>query len=455
MFLPTALSRTFHRLDDTVRRRGVWTLYRKLVETERWPKDRIRTFQLEKLRALLRHAAAHSPYYRDVLAGVGADAREIRTLGDLAALPLLTREIVRERGEDIRSRGIPARSLLPNSTGGSTGSNVRFWVDADCWRWRDATSLHMWDVMGLRAGMPTVLIWGSPMDERPAKRLRGRVRMFLDNKRFVSAYRIGDEEIEQIVAYIGRVRPRILHGYPSVLDMLATQVRRRRLAWPELPGLTVVSASESLYPEQRENIATTFAARVLNLYGCREVGLIAVECPAGSLHIQEERLIVELLPSTDGGHRVVITDLDNRGFPFVRYEIGDLAEPETAPCSCGRAHARLGSIGGRTFDVIRGPDGRAVGGTFWSLLLRTAAPSVETWQVVQSAPDLVEIRVTPREAVTSAAEQERIRDEVRSVLGREMRVEFRREARLDPLPSGKHRFVVGLAAERETQRSRR
>src|SRR5262245_35327694 len=377
MYLPTSLSRAFHRIDDALRGRGVWAIYRELSESQDGPRERLEALRSRKLQALVRHAAAHSPYYGEELASAGVRPESVRTIADLASLPLLTREIVRARGADIRSRGIPERDALPNSTGGSTGSNVRFWVDRGCWRWRDAVSLRMWDLMGLRAGLPTLLVWGSPMDEGPARRLRGRIRMWLDNKRFVSAYRVGDREIEEIVETVGRTRPQALHGYPSVIDRIATHVRSHGLRWPSLPGLAVVSASESLYPEQRDNIARVLSAKVLNIYGCREFGCIAAECGlGGGLHVQEERLILELLPDADGAFRIVITDLDNLAFPFLRYEIGDLAEPEPRPCTCGRALGRLASVRGRAFDVVRGPDGKAVGGTFWSLLLRTAAPSI-------------------------------------------------------------------------------
>ena len=93
---------------------------------------------------------------------------------------------------------------------------------------------------------------------------------------------------------------------------------------------------------------------------------------------------------------LLITDLDNRATPFIRYRIGDLALAlAPGPCSCGRGLSRLGEITGRAFDVIRGPSGGAVGGTFWSLLLRTAVKSVRSFQVIQHETERIEIRFTP------------------------------------------------------------
>lgn len=446
MFLPTTVSRAIHRADDILRRRGVWQLYRTLQESRSWPRERIDQLQTQKLRELLRHAEKHNPYYRDVMREAGLEPEDIRHPSDVRALPLLTREIIRDRAEEIRSRGIPVDRMTPFSTSGSTGSITRFWVDLECWRWRDAASFYMWEVMGARAGDSLVNVWACPIDKRWVDGPLNLVRRVLDNKRIVSAYALGDDDIEGILRYLGRARPKVLTGYASALDRIATQVRRRGLKWPGRPGLIVASQAEELYPEQRRNIAETLHARVFNIYGCREVGIIAVECDeSGGMHLLEERHFVEFLPSETGeGHRIIITDLDSRGFPFIRYEIGDAAELDESPCPCGRVHRKFGRIHGRTLNVVRGPEGKAVAGNFFSFLLREAVEGVETWQVVQQQQDHVEIRVTPPHVLTQS-DKEKIRAEVRRALGDGMRVEISEVVRLEPLASGKHRFVVALA----------
>ena len=93
--------------------------------------------------------------------------------------------------------------------------------------------------------------------------------------------------------------------------------------------------------------------------------------------------------------------------------------------------------------MIRSASGRAVGGTFWSLLLRTAVSGIENWQVVQHAPDRLEIRVTPKGVLTPEAKA-KIRAEIATALGPSLDVAIVEHDRLDPLASGKHRFVVAL-----------
>ena len=445
MYLPPALSRAFHRSDDALRRRGVWKTYATLRESQWWPRARIEALQTEKARRMTARAAADSPYYRGLFRRAGLDPAALRAPEELTALPRLTKDLARRHAGEIRPPERRGVRLFPNSTGGSTGSNLHFWVDGDCWRWRDAIDLRLWDMIGARPGAPAAYVWGSPMDEKAAGKLRQRVRFVLDNKRMLSAYRIGDDALADLVAHLGRLGPEILFGYASVLDLIATRVAEGRLVWTLPRGLIVVSSAEALFPEQRRNIAEALGARVINLYGCREFGLVALECAeGGGMHVMEERLLVEAVPAADGGPgHLLVTDLDNVGFPFLRYEIGDLGAIDPSPCACGRSLRKLASVEGRVFDVIRGPTGKAVGGTFWSLLLRTAVIGIENWQVVQHAADRLEIRVTPR-GVLDATARGKLRAEIATALGAGLDVEIVESENLEPLPSGKHRFVVAL-----------
>jgi len=451
VFLPRAASRLVSRTEDVIRRRGVWESYRLLRESQWWPAEQIREFQDAKLRELVRFGSRHSPYYRERMTAAGIDVDSFRGFQDLPSIPVLTRENLREGVDRIKSRGVPPRELRPNNTSGSTGSIVRFFGDRESSRWRDAVDLRLWDIAGFEPGVPVMYLWGSPLDEKAARRWIGRIRMALENRRLVSSHRLDAEAVDAFVGIMARERCPVLMGYASVLDLVATEVRKRGLSWPRIPGFTVISSAEALFPEQRKHIAEALGARVLNLYGCREVGLVAMECEAGGFHVMEERHIVELLPGEPGSPgRIVITDLDNRGFPFIRYEVGDLALDDPSPCPCGRSLRKLTALSGRSIDVLRGPSGRTISGNFLSFLLRERVRGVECWQAVQSRPNFLEIRVTPVGCL-APGDRERIVAAVKEALGELMEVGVEETGRLEPLPSGKHRFIVAYSEPTATR----
>ena len=107
-------------------------------------------------------------------------------------------------------------------------------------------------------------------------------------------------------------------------------------------------------------------------YGCGECNGIAYECEAHQgLHITEEHCIIEILdkngnPVFDEPGRVVLTDLDNNAFPFIRYENGDSAIISSRWCSCGRHSALIKELSGRTKDTIILKDGSEVHGVLFT-----------------------------------------------------------------------------------------
>ena len=102
-------------LSLTCRLRGFDTL-RVLDEIEGapfLPASQVRENQFKKLSALLAHAEAHVPYYREVFRALGITSRDIRTFDDFARLPILTKDIIRKRGTDLVRDDVPLETLSP------------------------------------------------------------------------------------------------------------------------------------------------------------------------------------------------------------------------------------------------------------------------------------------------------------------------------------------------------
>ena len=90
--------------DRLVRRRSTHQTWLMLNAMQWLEKDQIEQYQVEQLKRLLGHAKARIPYYRELFQSCGFDPRGITSRSDLDALPLLTREIVRERYADLVAR---------------------------------------------------------------------------------------------------------------------------------------------------------------------------------------------------------------------------------------------------------------------------------------------------------------------------------------------------------------
>jgi hypothetical protein len=91
----------FPTWQGVVRRRPIGAQGRLLARTQWSSRDERDAMQLASLRALLEHAGLNVPYWRQLFRTNGFDPRQVRSVSDLEALPVLTRELVQERLDEL------------------------------------------------------------------------------------------------------------------------------------------------------------------------------------------------------------------------------------------------------------------------------------------------------------------------------------------------------------------
>ena len=148
-----------------------------------------------------------------------------------------------------------------------------------------------------------------------------------------------------------------------------------------------------------EKIVALWGEGILNeTYGCTEVGPVAWECAAhDGYHLAAETTLVECLPQAAGDPSpVVLTSLELRAMPLIRYAVGDLASPKAGPpCPCGCRLPRLARIEGRIADCVRLRDGRMRSPYHLTLALEQVEGLVR-YQVVQEELDRFLVRAQGR-----------------------------------------------------------
>ncbi len=155
---------------------------------------------------------------------------------------------------------------------------------------------------------------------------------------------------EAVLALNGQ-QPHLLAGPPSLLGMLAEAAVRWDL---KIRPERLFSFAEVLDPEDRSRIAETFGCRVDEAYQCTE-GLLALSCPEGSLHVQEDLVALQTEPLGEGRFTPIITDLRRRTQPIIRYRLNDVLTFDRRPCACGSAFRVIDRIEGRCDDLCRFP----------------------------------------------------------------------------------------------------
>ncbi|MGZ8291816.1 MAG: phenylacetate--CoA ligase family protein [Telluria sp.] len=431
-------------LHELMKRHSTVAVRRAMEKSQWWPAGRLRELQLKRLRALLLRAQAKVPYYRDLFAQLGFDpARDLNSVEDLARLPLLDKATIRANSD--RMRADDAHGLARFNTGGSSGEPLVFYIGKErvshdvAAKWR---ATRWW---GVDIGDPELVVWGSPIELGAQDSVRA-VRDGMLRTSLLPAFEMSEAKLDGFVAEIRRRRPRMLFGYPSALSHIARHARARGVRMDDLGIRVAFVTSERLYDEQRAQISGAFGCPVANGYGGRDAGFIAHQCPAGSMHITAEDIVVETIgpdgkpaaPGTAG--EIVVTHLATGDYPFIRYRTGDVGVLGDKQCACGRGLPVLQEIQGRSTDFLVAQDGTIMHGLALVYILRDL-PQVKAFKIVQESLDLTRVQVVT-EAPLDAAARSAIEAGFKARLGAAVRVDIEQVEAILPEKSGKYRYVV-------------
>ena len=381
------------------------------LESSQWLRpDQMRELQNLKLRRLVRHAYRHVPFYRSRMREAGLVPDDIQTIEDLEKLPLVSKEDIRNNLYfDIMSDNHNKREVLKITTSGSTGEPFVCYADKNQLeiRWAATMRSMMWT--GWRPGQPQVRLWHQTIGLTHLQTLQEYADAWIMRRRFIPAYEISESSIDSFVRTIEASKPVLLDGYAESFNFIARYLRDRGPLSISPKG--IISSAQQLPDSSRQIIEDSFGCRVFDKYGSREFSGIAYECEAhDGHHVVGESYVVEVLkggrackPGEIG--EVVITDLNNYCLPFIRYRIGDLAEAvdSTAVCSCGRGLPKIGAIEGRVQSVIIGADGQYIPGTFFSHVFKDFDHAVRQYQVSQTQPGEITLRIVPGRRFNQAA----------------------------------------------------
>jgi phenylacetate-CoA ligase len=435
------------------------------MQAVQWlPAEQLRKRSQDRLAALLRHAATHVPFYRNVCRGAGVRPEELTGLAHLAVFPVLGKADYREKpAADFVADNVPAYRRIERSTSGSTGEPLAFSLDRNALPVIFASHLFYDSWIGLRPFDRYVRIVSPPGPVPPAHqapagfRVRQEVTRRLQQlyegytQRKLPVWEVDSRRAIEIFHEIEKFRPAFILGYTSALADIGDELRSRGMALTGRPR-GVITVAEALTPVRRSAIERYFLAPITNRYGLRELGSWSAQsCTARpeSFHINTELVVCEILrddgspaPPGETG-RVVLTDLWNFARPFIRYFTGDLAMADAGPCACGRGFPLMGPIDGRSQECLRTVSGKIIGPTVlghYLFVYHDHHDAIREYQLVQETRDQVRLSVVPTQGWRDGV-GELIQNELENLLGKDMAVRIEKVAEIPPDKSGKRPII--------------
>jgi phenylacetate-CoA ligase len=230
---------------------------------------------------------------------------------------------------------------------------------------------------------------GAPGGVHMSKRIFGALQQPAGDVPTLSALTPVDEMAAALNAY----RPQVLLAYSSVGALLAAEQLAGRL---QIAPEFVLLGSEPLTGDVRARVKSAWGIDPAEYYASTEHPVIAASTPRHprALEVFEDLAVVEVVdeenqpvPPGTPGAKVLLTNLENRTLPLIRYELADRVTMSPEPNPAGRPFVHLSAIDGRTADTLTFP--RRGGGTVDVIPLRLGAPfarlpAVRQFQIVHA-----------------------------------------------------------------------
>lgn len=426
------------------------------------PLEKLNELQSAQVRRVVRHAWEQVPYYHDTLERLGLRPEDFRSSADLALLPVLEREELLDAPERFTARNYRNRVPLRVQSSGTSG------------RARYVDYSHSALFRSLAHGMRRRLVMRSLLGGATGYRelvlaredgLSAQIRSFYENNmwtpksleltRLLLSPEIG--AMAELVQRINEFKPDVIRGYGSVIGVLFRRAREQGLRL-HAPG-AVTYGGDSLPEAERQLIEQEYGVPVFSGYQAAEALQIAFMCEERrGFHINVDDVTVRVLRDDgsdalpgESGH-LILSNLTNFAMVILNYRIGDIVRVGTGKCRCGRNLPSIENIDGRSDDFVSTPDG----GLFHSLSLLPLvqkAEGVVQVQLVQTHSDRIVIRAIARGGTNREATAEQMIIELRSRLGRTMRMQVEWMDAIPRSENGKVKAVLSEAGSRSAWKS--
>ena len=320
---------------------------------------------MSKLEEMLKYVSEHNEFYKNRIKEYG-----IKDPLDITQWPILTRKELQENRYNMFSDGYKSKyfnqQLRRQSSSGSSGVPVNVYWDYKDWY---ASNMSLWrkrlQWYGIHPSDKCVMFSLSEFNTQAADQNIYYVNT-TDNMLFINTALINKKDgYNIIIDLINDFSPRWLYIQPTILWGLLNAYQKNNKKTPSTLK-HIETVGELLAPSLKKKAIDYFGVSVSNMYGSEEMNGIAYECPYNQMHILDDNVKLEV-ESNDklmsfGEGAAVLTNVNNKAMPLIRYYQGDNLElrKKNEVCSCGCRSPIIDIINGRIYNCIELDNGHVI-----------------------------------------------------------------------------------------------
>ncbi len=330
-------------------------------EFETLPRPALEALQLKRLKAMVERVYSRVPFYRGALDKAGISPDQIKSLADLQCLPFTYKQDMR----DSYPYGLFAAKMEDivriHASSGTTGKpTVVGYTQKDIDTWSElmarsfvAAGAHKGDIIHNAYGYG--LFTGGLGAHYGAERLGA------------SVIPMSGGNTKKQIMIMKDFGSTVLTCTPSYSLYMAEAAKEEGIDFRQLNLRVGIFGAEPWSDSMRGEIEAKLNLSAIDIYGLSEImgPGVAIECLEAKqgLHIWEDHFIPEIIDPESGAilppgakGELVITTITKEGIPLLRYRTRDITSITYEPCVCGRTHARISRMSGRSDDmlIIRG-----------------------------------------------------------------------------------------------------
>ena len=366
----------------------------------------------------------------------------------LSAFPVVDKNIIRGQRSAFLSGLYRKSNLTEMVTSGSTGTPFAVLQDKGK-RLRNAADTIWWGQhAGYAIGTPLFYfrIWTSI-------NRKSSLSTWLENIIPVDVMDLSSENLSKIAGnLLSKEEPFSLLGYASALESVGKYMKETGGKCTKGSCRAIIAISEALESETKTLLESQFGACAVSRYSNIENGIIAQQSTSGTSHflVNWASYWVEILdlendvPVADGTlGRIVVTDLHNKGMPFVRYDTGDTGSMLVDDYTGQRVMTK---IEGRRMDAVYDTRGRPISPfTINNQMCRY--PEVAQYQFIQEDEKSYKFKINTQSGLLFLKEAQLIA-EYKAYLGQDAKISIEYVSGIPLLKSGKRKKVVNMMTAR-------
>lgn len=320
-------------------------------------RQEIESLQLQRLKHQVQYCMDNVPFYHKRLTEAGVTADKIKSLSDIQYIPYTTKADIR----DNYPYGLFARPMKEivriHASSGTTGKpTVVGYTRNDLNHWSDCVA-RLCAAVGVTDEDVAQISFGYGL-------FTGALGLHYGLEKLGCAViPVSSGNTQKQAMLLKDFRTSVLISTPSYAMYMSEVAHEMGISNDELRLRIGLFGSEGCTDALRDKIEKGFGLFSTDNYGMSELmgPGVSGECEYRcGLHFAEDHFLPEIINSETGevlprGEKgeLVVTTLTKEGIPLLRYRTKDITRIHYETCKCGRTHARMEKVQGRSDDMLK------------------------------------------------------------------------------------------------------